>query len=117
MKLYISGPMSGMPDHGRPAFFYAAGRLLAAGYQIVNPAALQEPVEGKPWEAYLRVDLMAMLDGCEGVALLDGHERSRGARLERHVAEALKMPVKPVDVWVIEALADTLGIAGVVNGG
>ena len=39
----------------------------------------------------------------DGVAMLDGWEQSRGARLERQVAEACGIPCKTVNEWLEEA--------------
>lgn len=38
--LYISGPITGMPDLNFPAFHAAAAALRAAGYTVTNPAEL-----------------------------------------------------------------------------
>jgi hypothetical protein len=37
-RLYLSGPMSNLPDLNFPAFHSMAARLRAAGHQVVNPA-------------------------------------------------------------------------------
>ncbi|MGE5607641.1 MAG: DUF4406 domain-containing protein, partial [Bacillota bacterium] len=36
--LYLSGPMSGLPEHNIPAFNAAAARLRRLGFCVVNPA-------------------------------------------------------------------------------
>lgn len=38
MKLYLSGPMTGLPDHNREAFNKREGMLKRRGYDVVNPA-------------------------------------------------------------------------------
>lgn len=38
MKVYISGPMTGLPEFNYPAFFAAAEALEARGYETINPA-------------------------------------------------------------------------------
>jgi len=40
MRVYISGSMTGMPDHNIPAFNAAAERLRKEGHFVVNPAEL-----------------------------------------------------------------------------
>jgi hypothetical protein len=97
MKVYLSGPMSGYPDHNYPAFHEAALRLRKLGYTVVNPAEFLVN-EGKTWEACLRYDLDQLLN-CGAVATLDGWQESRGARLEVHVATELGMSVKPASEW------------------
>ena len=38
MRVYISGPMTGLPDCNRAAFDAAAKRLAEQGFFAVNPA-------------------------------------------------------------------------------
>ena len=91
MKLYIAGPMTGLPDYNFPAFYAAAAHLRGMGHEVVNPAELPAP-DDPTWEKYLRGALRAMLT-CEAVVLLPGWVKSNGARLERMVADRLRMPV------------------------
>lgn len=97
MKLYIAGKMTGLPDHGLPAFNEAAELLEECGYTVINPAA--HGVGELAWEQYLRRDLRWLLN-CEGVATLLGWTTSRGAKLEVHVARELGMDVRPVESWL-----------------
>lgn len=48
----------------------------------------------------MKLTLMAILAQADGLAMLEGWERSRGARLENTVALALGMPVMDVDGWI-----------------
>lgn len=91
-RAYLSGPMSGLPEFNAPAFHAAAARLRASGYEVVNPAELDAADAGRPmeWSDYLRRDI-AQLVTCEAIVLLPGHEKSKGARLERHIARELGM--------------------------
>jgi hypothetical protein len=90
-RVYLSGPMTGIPAFNFPAFHRAAASLHASGYEVVNPAEMDE-ADATPmtWEQYLRRDIRVLLD-CEAIALLPGWENSRGAKLEAHVALALGM--------------------------
>jgi hypothetical protein len=109
-RLYLSGPVS----HGghlddrsveqNIAEFHAASkRLRDAGYHVANPAELTEHLAvDEPWEAFMRLDLAAMLE-CEGVALLPYWQRSRGARLEQHLALELGLDVRTVEHWLMDA--------------
>lgn len=98
MKLYVSGPMSGMPEHNFPAFREAAAQLFTAGYEVVDPSTFDDNV-GKPWAECLKRDLIALLT-CDGVALLPGWPNSRGALLEFAVAHELGMPTHGVPEWL-----------------
>ena len=42
MKMYLSGPMTGMAENNFPAFHDAAAKLRAGGHEVVNPAELGE---------------------------------------------------------------------------
>lgn len=99
MKLYIAGPMTGLPDHNFPAFFDAEAQLEAAGFGTINPAGYGV-TPGYSWADCLRRDLIAFLQHAEGVALLQGWARSPGARLERHVSVALGLPTRPLAEWL-----------------
>ena len=93
-KTYISGPMTGYPDHNFPAFFVAADKLNKMGKTVVNPAELDLDEQGpiRPWSYYLRRDLKILLD-CHEVVALKGWEESKGASLEVHVAKELGMAI------------------------
>jgi hypothetical protein len=90
-RVYLSGPMAGLPDLNFPAFHAYAATLRSAGFDVVNPADLN-PEPGKSWEECLRVDLRELC-GCEAIALMPGWERSKGANLELHVAHRLGLEV------------------------
>ena len=91
IRVYISAPMTGLPDLNRPAMNAEAARLRSMGFDVVNPAELDIPA-GSSWDVCMRADIAALVT-CQGVALLPGHEGSRGVALERHIAEQLGMPV------------------------
>lgn len=106
MKLYIAGPMTGLPDFNYPAFRYAAGLLVDAGYAVEDPSQNVNPTPDD-YHGWLKAGL-AQLITCDGVALLDGWEASGGARLEVNVAATLGLQVKPFRMWFevpIEVLA------------
>ena len=90
-RIYISGPMSGMPEHNFPAFNAEAARLRALGYDVVNPAELNPDPE-KTWHDCLRTDLMELLT-CDAIALLAGWQKSAGAHLEIHVAHRVGIDI------------------------
>jgi len=98
-RIYIAGPMTGLPEHNFPAFHAAAERLRQAGWEPVNPAENFDGRTDLPRETYLRADIK-LLATCEAVALLPGWEESRGARLEYLIAWELGMPV--FDVVTLE---------------
>jgi hypothetical protein len=90
-RIYVSGPMSGMPDFNFPAFDHAALRLRKEGWKVVNPAD-KGIVEGWEWEDYLRHDVKEVCD-CDAIYMLEGWDESAGACLELAVAEGLGLEV------------------------
>jgi len=91
-RIYIAGPMTGLAEHNFPAFHAAADRLRQAGWDAVNPAENFGGRTDLPRESYLRADV-ALLVGCDAVAMLPGWEDSRGAKLEYLLARELGLPV------------------------
>lgn len=93
--VYISGPMTGLPDLNFPAFHAAAKALRAMGMQVTNPAELNTGTNAQ-WEDCMRVDVKALCD-CTGLVLLPGWENSRGAFVELFLARQFAMPVTTLD--------------------
>lgn len=94
IRIYLSGPMTGLPESNYPAFNAEAQRLRAFGYQVENPAENMPP-PCKSWEGYMRISLAQLLK-CNALALLPGWMESRGAIIERDLAMRLGMEVVPV---------------------
>jgi len=95
-KIYLSGPMTGKPDHNFPAFHAAAKQFRELGWEVINPA---EHFNGKtdlPRATYLRKDLECLLQ-CDAIALLPGWHESEGARFEVMVAEKLRLKFFSID--------------------
>lgn len=102
MKLYISGPMTGLPDFNYPAFNAAAGELAAAGFEVLNPVdseKLNDTGSPESWQWYMRHALL-MLAAADGVALLPGWDISRGARIEERISRDLDLPVRRLRAWL-----------------
>lgn len=90
-RVYIAGPMTGLPEFNFPAFNAEAAKLREAGMAVLNPAD-HGIVDGADWADYLRHDI-AGLSSCESIFLLPGWSNSKGARLERTIADALGMRI------------------------
>lgn len=89
--IYLSGPMTGLPEFNYPAFHAAAAELRALGYQVENPAENPEP-PCKTWAGYMRLAL-AQLVRCDITVRLPGWYNSRGAVVESSLARMLGMQV------------------------
>ena len=107
MRIYISGPMTGVPNHNFDAFWNAANRLRVAGHFVINPTELSAPfgtedeIASSFQEYYLEEPIispkslapnilaadLAAVRSCDAIYLLRGWESSRGAK--RELAEAI----------------------------
>jgi len=85
--IYISGPMTGLPEFNYPAFHQAAAELRAQGLEVVNPAENGIPADA-PWQEHMREDIRMLMD-CDTIHMLPGWRESNGAKLEHHIAVAL----------------------------
>ena len=102
MRVYIAGPMSGLPDFNYPAFNAAADLLRTHGVGVLNPADIEfSNRSGRPqaWDWYMRRAIQ-MVSKADGIALLPGWEASKGANLEHDIAKALKMDIRNLDRWL-----------------
>jgi hypothetical protein len=91
MRVYLSGPMTGIAEWNFPAFHAEAARLRAMGYEVVSPAEVN-PDTSMTWQQCLRLDIKALCD-CDAIALMDGWENSKGAHLELHIAHRIGLRV------------------------
>lgn len=91
-RIYIAGPMAGMPEHNYPTFRAAAERFREAGWDVVNPAENFGGRTDLPRSSYLRADV-ALLAQCDAIALLPGWQSSRGAKIEYCLARELGLMV------------------------
>ena len=85
-SVYISGPMTGLPDYNYPAFHDAAARLKTNGFDPVSPTSIGQH-DGWTWDDYM-ARAIELQKGCDGVYMLPWR-RSRGATVEFYVAQAL----------------------------
>lgn len=91
MKIYISGPMTGIEDFNKKAFNYWANKISFRGHEAVNPATLPTPIT-PDWTEYMKQDIKALLD-CDAVLCLPGWQFSRGAKIEINLAVELGLKV------------------------
>ena len=85
--VYISGPMSGLPEFNYPAFGEAAQEMRAMGWNVINPAENHGGRTDLPKEEYFRADI-PLVAGADAIYMLKGWEVSVGAQLEFAVARA-----------------------------
>lgn len=102
MKLYLCGPMTGLPDYNYAAFDTAAFRLRARGFDVINPAEEFGGNQNLAREIYMRRSFENVLKA-DGVALLPDWDTSPGARLESAMAVELCIPIKSTGEWMASA--------------
>lgn len=90
-RIYISGPMTGLPGKNLEAFTSAATQVEEAGFYPINPG--KHGINPSwSYHDYLRLDVILLLS-CQGILMLDGWRDSNGALIERELAIRLAMPV------------------------
>lgn len=112
-KIYLAGPMRGIPEFNFPAFYAAEAELRKLGYSVHNPAREDDEM-GFQWRGaagdediselwgsgtprslndVLSDDLTWILNHADAVAVLPGWQDSKGARAEVACANAVGVPV------------------------
>lgn len=115
MKLYLAGPMSGYKDFNFPAFFKAAAELRGLGHEVFSPAErdierdneqgrahtyknetgdiMEAQAQGFDLRYAIADDLEYIIRHADGIALLPGWEKSKGANAEYWTALFLDLEV------------------------
>ena len=113
MKIYIAGPMRGIPEFNFPSFFAAAEHLRRLGHTVFNPAERDNKYHGTDISKgnltgseevaasqhgfnlrdALAEDLWYICKEADAIYLLNGWKNSKGACAEKAAAEALKLKV------------------------
>ena len=86
MTVYISGPITDVPDY-KEKFGLIEASLKLEGYETVNPSNVNLG-ENATWEEYMRHDIKLLCD-CDAVLMMKRWQRSKGARVENYIAKKL----------------------------
>ncbi|MBR3689946.1 MAG: DUF4406 domain-containing protein [Eggerthellaceae bacterium] len=100
MKIYVIGPVTGIPNDNKEAFVQACHDLVEAGYLAAIPHYFI-PSDAE-WHEAMKVSIAQMMQA-DGVAMLDGWHDSKGACLEYDIARRVGMPAYCVDHWISSA--------------
>jgi Domain of unknown function (DUF4406) len=119
-KVYLAGPMRGIPEFNFPAFAAATAQLRALGYEVFSPA--EKDIEkhgadinksatgnlddikatGFNLRKTLLLDLTWIAENADAVVVLPGWENSKGANAEVALARAINLIEFPCRVLTLE---------------
>lgn len=112
MKVYLAGPMRGIPEFNFPAFFAAEHFLKEQGHEVFNPARRDEEEHGTGFadgntkgdealaaqkgfslRSALADDTNWIARYAEAIYLLPGWQNSFGAKAEKALGDALHLQI------------------------
>lgn len=86
--VYLSGPMTGLPNFNRDTFTRVKRIVAATGATVISPADLPDHPS---WEHQIRKCIRFVADSTK-ILMLPGWENSKGALLEHLVACQVMVP-------------------------
>lgn len=92
-KVYIRGKVTGLdPDVYTANFKKAEEMLIKKGYTVINPVTIisELPVCYHVWKRAMVICINELMF-CDYYYSLDNADDSKGARLEKHIADELKI--------------------------
>lgn len=102
-KIYIAGKVTGLPKKEVIEKFQNAQKQVEAlGYIAVNPIEVVGDFSAT-WEAAMKKCLKALVD-CDAVVILPCWKESKGATIERQLAEDLEMVICNSDKFGLAVL-------------
>ena len=91
-RLYLSGPMTGIPNYNHELFDRVAKEFRDANFAVCSPAEFFDCDLTKERKEYMREAVKYLLEA-DTIVLLPGWEESKGARLEVGIATELDLIV------------------------
>ena len=97
MRIYLSGKITGLDKEVYSRQFERAETFYkTSGFDVINPVKIGEEILKKnpsaTWNDFMKEDLQA-LKTCTHIALLEGWEESKGAKMEKAEAEKLGLEI------------------------
>lgn len=108
MRVYLSGPITGVKDY-EERFARAEAYYREMRHEVVNPVKVGKQLEGRlglndvTWRQYMEEDIKALV-GCDVIALLPGYEESQGATTELMLAEGIGILPTPVPASLFDGM-------------
>lgn len=99
MNLYVIGPVTGKPKDNLPMFNQVRGELMEAGHRVDIPHDYIS--SGVSWRYAMARSIEHICDKMRwkgskfAIAMLDGWEESKGARIEHDLAMSLGIECRP----------------------
>ncbi|QWY83206.1 protein of unknown function DUF4406 [Rhizobium phage RHph_X2_24] len=84
--IYLSGPMTGLPDLNYPRFHEVSAQLRADGHIVYNPAEFLHHGKFPIRQAFAEYTSFICNRACT-IVMLEGWENSKGANAEKALAE------------------------------
>jgi len=106
MKVYLSGPMTGIGDWNFAAFHDAAYKLREQGHIVFNPAEACGGDTTLDWHQYMTKDI-AEISRSEAVVVLPDWQNSLGAIIECLVAVSTGKPIYNLNMQILFAAKNT----------
>ena len=93
MKVYISGPITGIKNGNKKAFQEAADLITKLGDTPINPHEICKWLpKDSTWHEYMKICLIEMLKS-DKVMMLPGYTESEGAMMESNLAYSMQIEV------------------------
>ena len=95
MIIYLSGPMTGLPDYNYPLFHGVAAKLRSDGHNVYSPAEYPHdgPLEAFPIrQAFAAYSAFICLEA-DTIILLPNWEKSLGVSAELALAKNCKLDI------------------------
>jgi hypothetical protein len=98
-RIYLSGPMTGLPNFNYPIFNAAAARLREMGHTVYNPTGDRDapPADFDIREAFAEYTAWICKDA-DAIAMLPGWQESEGAYVEFALAVRLGLEVIEMEI-------------------
>ena len=113
-KIYISGAITGLPfDEVQTKFAVAENILTLQGYEVISPLKTGVPYNF-PYESHITMDIILLM-GCDVIYLLSDWIYSKGATMEKNIAELTGKQMiyeqVPVFVELKQAISKVTGVS------
>lgn len=97
--IYLSGPISGMPEKNHPLFMRVAGCLRGMGHRVYNPREFTWTEPTFPKRKAFAEYCAFICNEADTIVLLPGWQKSKGATTEHGLAENCSLDIIEWTHW------------------